>query len=241
MGARAATRLWPGNPVLARVGSFYHDIGKLKRPLFFIENQSYFGIENPHEKLNPRLSKMVITAHPKDGLELAKEYGLPPVILQFIIQHHGDGIASYFYIQALEQEGAENVSEEQFRYNNPKPSTKETAILMLADAVESAVRSIKTPTQEMIEDIVENIIKERLYDGQLSESPLTQKDLKVVAGVFKRVLRGMQHHRIKYHQNVLEELNQKTASTNLKQIQQQLEAETLPIFPVEDQTKENKQ
>ena len=208
--------------------------------MFFIENQSYFGIENPHEKLNPRLSKMVITAHPKDGLELAKEYGLPPVILQFIIQHHGDGIASYFYIQALEQEGAENVSEEQFRYNNPKPSTKETAILMLADAVESAVRSIKTPTQEMIEDIVENIIKERLYDGQLSESPLTQKDLKVVAGVFKRVLRGMQHHRIKYHQNVLEELNQKTASTNLKQFQQQLE-ETLPIFPVEDQTKENKQ
>ena len=237
----AAAEAIGGNPVLARVGAFYHDIGKLKRPLFFIENQSYFGIENPHEKLNPRLSKMVITAHPKDGLELAKEYGLPPVILQFIIQHHGDGIASYFYIQALEQEGAENVSEEQFRYNNPKPSTKETAILMLADAVESAVRSIKTPTQEMIEDIVENIIKERLYDGQLSESPLTQKDLKVVAGVFKRVLRGMQHHRIKYHQNVLEELNQKTASTNLKQIQQQLEAETLPIFPVEDQTKENKQ
>ncbi|MEI8389360.1 MAG: HDIG domain-containing metalloprotein [bacterium] len=237
----AAAEAIGGNPVLARVGAFYHDIGKLKRPLFFIENQSYFGIENPHEKLNPRLSKMVITAHPKDGLELAKEYGLPPVILQFIIQHHGDGIASYFYIQALEQEGAENVSEEQFRYNNPKPSTKETAILMLADAVESAVRSIKTPTQEMIEDIVENIIKERLYDGQLSESPLTQKDLKVVAGVFKRVLRGMQHHRIKYHQNVLEELNQKTASTSLKQIQQQLEAETLPIFPVEDQTKENKQ
>jgi len=234
----AAAEAIGGNPVLARVGAFYHDIGKLKRPLFFIENQSYFGIENPHEKLNPRLSKMVITAHPKDGIELAKEYGLPPVILQFIIQHHGDGIASYFYMQALAQEGAENITEEQFRYNNPKPSTKETAILMLADAVESAVRSIKTPTQEMIEDVVENIIKERLYDGQLSDSPLTQKDLKVVAGVFKRVLRGMQHHRIKYHQNVLEELNQKNPAPNLKQIQQQLEEEVLPELPPEAPPKE---
>lgn len=237
----AAAEAIDGNPVLARVGAFYHDIGKLKRPLFFIENQSYFGIENPHEKLNPRLSKMVITAHPKDGIELAKEYGLPSVILQFIIQHHGDGIAAYFYKQALELEGAENVSEEQFRYNNPKPSTKEIAVLMLADAVESAVRSIKTPSQEIIEDIVDNIIKERLYDGQLSESPLTQKDLKVVAGVFKRVLRGMQHHRVKYHQNVLEELHQKTATTNIKQIQQQLETEILPNISQEEQGSEGNQ
>ena len=237
----AAAEAIGGNPVLARVGAFYHDIGKLKRPLFFIENQSYFGIENPHEKLNPRLSKMVITAHPKDGMELAKEYGLPPVILQFIIQHHGDGIAAYFYMQALAMEGSENVTEEQFRYNNPKPSTKEVAILMLADAVESAARAIKNPTQEMIEDIVENIIKERLYDGQLSESPLTQKDLKVVSGVFKRVLRGMQHHRIKYHQNILEELNQKTPAQNLKQIQQQLEAQVIPeIAPEESKPEEPK-
>lgn len=235
----AAAESIGGNPVLARVGAFYHDIGKLKRPLFFIENQSYFGIENPHEKLNPRLSKMVITAHPKDGIELAKEYGLPPDILQFIIQHHGDGIASYFYMQALEQEGAENITEEQFRYNNPKPSTKETAILMLADAVESAVRAVKTATQEVVEDIVDNIIKERLYDGQLSESPLTQKDLKVVAGVFKRVLRGMQHHRIKYHQNVLEELNKKPNSSSLKQIQQQLESEYIPEIPSEEQQNES--
>lgn len=234
----AAAEAIGGNPVLARVGAFYHDVGKLKRPLFFIENQSYFGIENPHEKLNPRLSKMVITAHPKDGLEIAKEYGIPPIILQFIIQHHGDGLAVYFYMQALEQEGHENINEDHFRYNNPKPSTKETAILMLADAVESAVRAVKTATQEMIEDIVDNIIKERLYDGQLSESPLTQKDLKVIASVFKRVLRGMQHHRIKYHQNVLDELNQKTMNTNLKQIQQQLEAENIPELPPEENKNE---
>ncbi len=227
----AAAEAIGANPVLARVGAFYHDVGKLKRPLFFIENQSYFGIENPHEKLNPRLSKMVITAHPKDGLELAKEYGLPQVILQFIIQHHGDGIAAYFYKQAIEQEGAENISEEQFRYNNPKPSTKEAAILMLADAVESAVRAMKNAAQEVIEEIVDNIINERLFDGQLSESPLTQKDLKVVSSVFKRVLRGMQHHRVQYHQNVIEELNQKTGNNNLKIIQQQLEAENLPEIP----------
>src|SRR5574344_1787881 len=142
----AAAEAINANPILARVGAFYHDIGKLKRPLFFVENQSYFGIENPHTKLNPRLSKMVITAHPKDGVELAKEYGLPPIIYNFILQHHGEGLASYFYYQAIEEEGAENVKEEQFRYTGPKPNMKETAILMIADAVESAVRSLKTPS-----------------------------------------------------------------------------------------------
>lgn len=206
----AAAEAVNANPVLARVGSFYHDIGKLKRPLFFVENQSYFGIENPHEKLNPRLSKMVVTAHPKDGLELAKEYKLPAVIHQFISQHHGDGLALYFYKQALETEGAENITEDQFRYTGPKPSSKETAILMLADAVESAVRAIKNPTPEEIDQTIDKIIKERLIDGQLSESPLTQKDLKQIASAFNRVLRGMQHHRIKYHENILEELGQRT-------------------------------
>lgn len=208
--SEAAAEAISANPILARVAAFYHDIGKLKRPLFFIENQSYFGIENPHENLNPKLSKMVITAHPKDGVELAKEYGLPPIIHQFIIQHHGDGLAGYFYKQAVEMEGAENVSEEQFRYNNPKPSTKEAAILMIADAVESAVRALKNPTNDEVDDLVDKLIHERLMDGQLSESPLTQKDLKTIGGVFKRVLRGMQHQRVKYHEDILEELNKKT-------------------------------
>ncbi|MCK5177669.1 MAG: HDIG domain-containing protein, partial [Candidatus Aenigmarchaeota archaeon] len=206
----AAAEAINANPILARVAAFYHDVGKLKRPLFFIENQSYFGIENPHEKLNPKLSKMVITAHPKDAVELAKEYGLPPILHQFIIQHHGNGLAIYFYKQAVENEGAENISEEQFRYNNPKPSTKEAAILMLADAVESAVRALKNPGPEIVDEIVDKITEERLIDGQLSESPLTQKDLKTVISVFKRVLRGMQHHRIKYHEDILKEFNQKS-------------------------------
>ena len=195
------------NPILARVGAFYHDIGKLKRPLFFVENQSYFGIENPHTKLNPRLSKMVITAHPKDGVEIAKEYGLPPIIYNFILQHHGEGLASYFYNQAVQEEGAENVKEEQFRYTGPKPNMKETAILMIADAVESAVRSLKNPSPEEIEAIIDKIILERLNDTQLEDSPLTLHDIKTIAATFSRILRGMQHNRIKYQENIVEEFD----------------------------------
>lgn len=209
--AEAAAEAIGANPILARVGAFYHDIGKLKRPLFFVENQSYFGIENPHTKLNPRLSKMVIIAHPKDGVELAKEYKLPPIISNFILQHHGEGLASYFYNQAVAEEGAENVKEEQFRYTGPKPNMKETAILMIADAVESAVRSLKTPTNEEIEEIINRIIKERLNDGQLSDAPLTQKDLKIISATFNRILRGMQHQRIKYHQDMVNELDKSSS------------------------------
>lgn len=220
----AAAEAIGANPILARVGAFYHDIGKLKRPLFFVENQSYFGIENPHAKLNPRLSKMVITAHPKDGFELAKEYGLPPVLYNFVLQHHGEGLASYFYTQAVAEEGAENVKEEQFRYTGPKPNMKETAILMIADAVESAVRSLKTPTNEEIEHIIDKIIIERLNDGQLSDSPLTLKDIKVIAATFNRILRGMQHNRIRYHQDIVQELDKTKINMPNKVIDTELDA-----------------
>lgn len=201
----AAAEAIGANPILARVGAFYHDIGKLKRPLFFVENQSYFSIENPHNKLNPRLSKMVITAHPKDGIEIAKKNGLPSIICDFILQHHGEGLAKYFYNQAVLEEGIENVKEEQFRYTGPKPNRKETAILMLADAVESAVRAIKGATTDEIENIIDKIIVERLNDGQLADSPLTLKDLKIIAQTFSRILRGMQHNRIKYQEDIAEE------------------------------------
>ncbi len=219
----AAAEAVGANPILARVGAFYHDIGKLKRPLFFVENQSYFGIENPHTKLNPRLSKMVITAHPKDGFELAKEYGLPPIIYNFILQHHGEGVTSYFYSQALAEEGADNVKEEQFRYTGPKPNMKETAILMIADAVESAVRSLKTPTNEEIEKIIDKIIVERLNDGQLSDSPLTLKDIKTIAATFNRILRGMQHNRIRYHEDFVHELDKTKINLPDKFIDEELD------------------
>ena len=195
------------NPVLARVGALYHDIGKLLRPMFFVENQSFYGIENPHNTCTPRFSKMLITAHPKDGLELAKDAHLPQVINNFISQHHGTSLVSYFYNEALKEEGAENVNEEQFRYPGPKPNTKETAILMLADAVESAVRAAKNPSNEKIDAIIEKIIKERLNDGQLSDSPLTLKDLKIIGETFSRMLRGMHHKRIKYHNDLVQQLD----------------------------------
>ncbi len=211
------------NPILARVGAFYHDIGKLKRPLFFVENQSYFGIENPHSKLNPRLSKMVITAHPKDGVELAKEYHLPSIINNFILQHHGEGLAKYFYNQAVQEEGIENVKEDQFRYTGPKPNMKETAILMIADAVESAVRSLKNPTPEEIDDIIDKIIVERLNDTQLADSPLTLHDIKVIAATFSRILRGMQHNRIKYQENIVEEFSKNKIKMPAKSLDEDLE------------------
>ena len=195
------------NPVLARVGAMYHDIGKLMRPMFFVENQSFYGIENPHKSCTPRFSKMLITAHPKDGVELAKDAHLPQVINNFILQHHGTSLVSYFYNEALKEEGAENGNEEQFRYPGPKPNMKETAILMIADAVESAVRAAKNPSNEEIDAIINRIIKERLNDGQLSDCPLTFKDLKTIAETFSRMLRGMHHKRIKYHNDLVQELD----------------------------------
>ncbi len=203
----AAAEAIGANPILAKVGAYYHDIGKLKRPLFFVENQSQFGIENPHKKLNSRLSKMVVTAHTKDGVDIAKEYHLPPIINDFILQHHGDSLASYFYNQAIKEEGAENVKEEQFRYSGPKPQTKEAAILMIADAVEAAVRAMKASTTEEIEAIINKIIDERVNDNQLSECPLTLADLKTIATTFTRLLRGNQHDRIKYHEDIVDELD----------------------------------
>ena len=203
------------NPVLARVGAMYHDIGKLLRPMFFVENQSFYGIENPHNSCTPRFSKMLITAHPKDGLELAKDAHLPQIIYNFIMQHHGTSLVSYFYNEALKEEGEENVNEEQFRYPGPKPNMKETAVLMIADAVESAVRAAKNPSNEEIDSIINKIIKERLNDGQLSDSPLTLKDVKIIGETFSRMLRGMHHKRIQYHNDLVKELDKNKQTQEL--------------------------
>ncbi len=203
----AAAEAIGANAILARTGALYHDIGKIQRAFFFIENQSYFGVENPHTTLTPRQSKLVITSHTKDGVDIAKKHHLPQVIIDFIQQHHGETLAGYFYNKAVEQEGLENVTEEQFRYPGPKPKTKEIAILMLADALESAVRSNKNATQDEIEATVNKIFTERLNDGQLSDSPLTLKDIKIIAMTFNKVLRGMQHERIKYQEKTIKELD----------------------------------
>ena len=211
--AESAAEAIGANPILARVGSLYHDVGKIVRPLFFVENQTYSGIENPHEKLTPRSSKMIITSHTKDGIIKAKEYNIPQEIQDFILQHHGDSLASYFYNKAVAEEGIENVKEEQFRYTGPKPNTKETAILMIADAVESASRTLKDQSQEEIDKLINKIIKDRLDDNQLSESPLTLKDIKVIAQTLSRVLRSVYHKRIKYQESI-EELQNKDINGN---------------------------
>ncbi|MBY0403206.1 MAG: HDIG domain-containing protein, partial [Cyanobacteria bacterium] len=210
----AAAEAIGANALLARVGSLYHDIGKMKRPLFFIENQAYFGVENPHDRLTPRLSKMVVTAHPRDSVEMARQYQLPDVLTKFMTEHHGTLVAGYFYNQACIQEGEENVNKSQFRYPGPKPNIKETAICMMADACESAVRALKNPTPNQIEERIDKIIKQRVEDGQFENCPITFKDIQMVRDTFVRVIRGFQHQRIEYQQNVIRELGRKIQMTD---------------------------
>lgn len=186
-----------GNPVLARVSAYYHDVGKIKRPYFFKENQ--LGNDNPHKKITPNLSTLIITSHVKDGVELAKEYKLPKVIKDIIEQHHGTSIVKYFYITAKNSsERPEEIKEEEFRYLGPVPESKEAAIIMLADGVEAAVRSINEPTKGKIEEMVNNIIKDRLNEGQLDNCDLTLKDINKIRYAFLKVLTGIYHQRIEY-------------------------------------------
>ncbi|MCY6484249.1 HD family phosphohydrolase [Clostridium aestuarii] len=195
--AEVAAEQVGGNPVLARVSAYYHDIGKIKRPMFFKENQ--IGKDNPHDKINPNLSTLIITSHVKDGLEIAKEYKLPKVIQDAIEQHHGTSLVKYFYITAKNtSEKPEEVKEEDFRYAGPIPQSKEIAILMLADSVEAAVRSINEPTKGKIEEMVNNIIKARLNEYQLDNCDLTLKDINKIRKAFLKTLSGIYHQRIEY-------------------------------------------
>jgi putative nucleotidyltransferase with HDIG domain len=192
--AEAAAEAVHADATLVRVGSMYHDIGKLKRPYFFIENQ--FTQDNPHDKIAPTLSSLIITSHVKDGLELAKENKLPQQIQDIIAQHHGDGLVSFFYHKALEER--DDVPEEAFHYEGPKPQTKEAALVALADNVEAAVRSMKQPTPGRVEGLVRKIIKDKLNDGQLNQCDLTFQDLDRIAMAFVRVLSGIFHSRVEY-------------------------------------------
>ncbi len=186
-----------GNPVLARVASYYHDIGKIKRPYFFKENQ--IGNDNPHNKISANLSTLIITSHIKDGEELAKDYKIPSVIQDIIKQHHGTTLVKYFYLTAKNSsENPDEVNEENFRYPGPKPQTKEAAIIMLADSTEAAVRSISEPTKGKIEEMVNNIVKARLKEGQLDECDLTLKEIEKIKKTFVKVLMGIYHQRIEY-------------------------------------------
>jgi putative nucleotidyltransferase with HDIG domain len=201
--AEAAAEAVGADGLLARVGAHYHDIGKLKRPYFFVENQ--VGKDNPHDKIAPSLSTLIVTSHVKDGLELAGEYKLPDVVTQFIAQHHGTDLVRFFYHRATEASEDNTVEEKDFRYPGPKPRGKEVAIVSLADAVEAAVRSLSKPTPGKIEGLVRKIIKDRLNSGQLDESDLTFQDMDRIANAFVKVIMGMFHTRVEYPEKITKE------------------------------------
>jgi putative nucleotidyltransferase with HDIG domain len=182
------------DPLLARVGSYYHDIGKLLRPGFFVENQ--FGEGNPHDALEPSDSARIIIDHVTDGLALARQYGLPARIAAFIPEHHGTRLVTYFYRKAAESDSMTSPAE--YRYPGPRPRSRETAITMLADSCEAVVRASPHHTPERISELVDEVFAERLSEGQLDESDLTLRDIRTLAQSFKETLRAVYHPRVEY-------------------------------------------
>ncbi|AIK36921.1 HDIG domain protein [Bacillus pseudomycoides] len=193
--SEAACEAVGANGVLARVGAYYHDIGKTVQPHFFIENQ--MGIENPHDKLDPEMSRDIIIAHVTNGVKMLEEHHIPQEIIDIAGQHHGTTLLKYFYYKAI-KEDKERYTEKMFRYPGSKATSKESAIVGIADSVEAAVRSMNHPTPEQINNLVQSIIKDRLQDGQFSECNLTFKELQIVGKTLCETLNGIFHSRIKY-------------------------------------------
>jgi cyclic-di-AMP phosphodiesterase PgpH len=184
------------NGLLARVGTYYHDIGKLKQPQYFAENQA--AGRNPHDKLKPGSSATIIKNHVREGLELAAEYHVPPVIAAFITQHHGTGPISYFLEKARERDGATPINSAEFSYPGPIPQTAETAVCMLADGIEASVRVLQDPTPQKIREVIDHIVRQRMEQGQLRNAPLTLRQLDIIKEQFARVLTSMHHSRVDY-------------------------------------------
>jgi len=184
------------NPLLAKVCGYYHDIGKVKKPLYFIENQS--DGKNRHDKLAPSMSGLILISHVKDGVELAKKHKLVPEIIDAIRQHHGTSIIRFFYEKAKQLKGEDSVKIDDYRYPGPKPQNREIALVMLADVVEAASRSLENPTPSRIQGLVQNLINKIFSDGQLDNCKLTLNDLHKIAKCFNKILNGIHHHRIEY-------------------------------------------
>ena len=202
----ASAQAVDANPLLAKVAAYYHDIGKIKKPLYFIENQANCG--NKHEKLAPSMSSLILISHIKDGVELAKKNKLGREIIDIIQQHHGTSLITYFYEKAKDQgekKGGKThrVKEEDFRYPGPKPQSKEAALVLLADVVEAASRTLVDPTAARIQGMVQNIINKVFSDGQLTECELTLKDFHEIAKSFNKTLSGIFHHRLDYPEPVI--------------------------------------
>ncbi len=188
LGANAAQAIG-ADPLLTEVGGYYHDIGKLDNPQYFTENQE--AGENPHDSLPPNISRLILISHVKRGVEIGRQYGLREDVLRFIIEHHGTSVIRYFYVKALQED--EQISVDDYRYDFPKPRTKETAIIMLADSVEAASRALSDDAR--LDEVIEEQVRAKLDDGQLDESPLTIADLKRIKQAFYETLRAMRHGR----------------------------------------------
>jgi hypothetical protein len=201
--AEAGAAAIGANATLARVGAYFHDIGKIIKPTYFVENQK--TSRNRHDKLAPRMSSLIIGAHVKDGIALAREYKLPEEVVEFIPMHHGTTRMDFFYSKALElaresddETKIDEIKEQDYRYPGPKPQTRETGIMMLADAIEAAVRTIEEPTPQRITDLVDDVVKRRVGEGELDDCPLTLQDITKVKEAFANVLVGVYHTRVKY-------------------------------------------
>ena len=193
--AEAAADKIGANTFLARAGAYYHDIGKLKRPGYFSENQRG---GNPHENTDPYVSAAILTSHTKDGALIAQKEHLPPEVMDIIVQHHGVTPVMFFYHKALQMADGKHVDINDFRYAGPKPQTKEASIVMLADTIEAAVRSMKDPTPKGIDQFIERLIRGKLEDGQLSDCPLSLRDIDQICSAFSGILKGVYHERIEY-------------------------------------------
>jgi len=202
--AEAGAEAINANPLLARVAAYYHDIGKVRKPLYFVENQSG---ENKHDKLSPSMSSLILIAHVKDGVEICRENKLGDDLIAILREHHGTALMKFFYDKAknLQDPDVQQVDERDYRYPGPKPQTREAALIMLADAVEAAGRTLADPTPARIQGMVQKIINNIFIDGQLDECELTLKDLHKIAKSFNRILAGIFHYRIDYPEPVHKE------------------------------------
>lgn len=230
--AEAAADAIGSNALLARVGALYHDIGKMQKPEYFVENQR--SGYNPHDRLKPRMSALIIGSHVRDGVDLGRQGNIPDVILDFITMHHGTSRMEYFYSKALQltEEGEQPPSESEFRYPGPRPNTRETGIVMLADSVEAASRSIDQPTPRKLESMVNSIFESRIADNQLDHCPLTFAEINLIKGTLLSMLSGMHHFRVKYP-------GQEEAIEAPKEVAAEVEPEAeVPEEPVADDASE---
>jgi putative nucleotidyltransferase with HDIG domain len=215
--AEAAAEAIHANPLLARVAAYYHDIGKLAKPQYFIENA--VPGENRHDRLSPNMSALILTSHVKEGVELAREHHLGRPIIDIIRQSHGTALITFFYQKAksLADPEVQSISERDFRYPGPKPQTREAGLVMLADCVEAASRTLADPTPARIQGMVQKIINNIFIDGQLDECELTLKNLHEIARSFNRILCGIHHHRIDYPEPVFKERKAKNGEDSDKE------------------------